>query len=302
MYKRFVFVAVLITALSLCFTSVSAASVTLKKGMSRPEVTKLQGNLKKLGFFGITPTGYYGNITVSSVKRLQARYGLETDGVVGSATSSLISKLLAKTTPVAAKPPAVKPVPSRGDVKREFIVVVDAGHGGADPGAVYGGVNEKDLNLSIAKKLNKLLEASGIMTYMTRTDDSFIDLYDISGLANKVNADLLISVHNNADSSSTKGSMSLYCPNKNNSKGNLTAYNFAAIVQKELYGELDTHNLGVIARPNLAILRTAEMPAVIAEVGYMTNKAELGRLETEAFRQKAAEALKNAVLEALGNI
>jgi N-acetylmuramoyl-L-alanine amidase len=184
-----------------------------------------------------------------------------------------------------------------------FVVVVDAGHGGDDPGAFYDGVREKDLNLDIAIRLNKLLKAEGVKTYMTRVDDRFIGLYDRSALANRVNADLLISVHNNAaESTQTRGSMSLYYPGGENSNGGLTAIGFASIVQKRMTGSLNTFDLGEISRPRLAVLRTAKMPAVIAEVGYMTNTNELRRLMDPDYRQDAAESLKNAVLEALDRI
>lgn len=195
-------------------------------------------------------------------------------------------------------------LPSRGNTKKNFKVVIDPGHGGKkEPGAVYWGTAEKDLNLDISKRLNKLLQAEGISTYMTRGDDRFLSLYPRSNLANSINADLLVSVHNNASRNrNVRGSMTLYYPGNDNSKGNLSAHEFAAIVQRNLTSGLGTANLGVIARPNLAVLRTADMPAVIAEVGYMSNSNELNKLKTAEFRQKAAEALKKAIMEALNNI
>ena len=192
---------------------------------------------------------------------------------------------------------------SRGESERKFVVAIDPGHGGSEPGAIYGGTKEKDLNLAIAKELNSLLMAAGIKTVMTRTNDTYVGLYKRSDIANNAKADLLISIHNNADTyKGTKGSMSLYYPYGGNAKGNLTAKEFASIVQKQLTGKLDTINLGVIQRPHLAVLRTAKMPAVLAEVGYMSNSSELNRLKSTAFRKSAAEALKNAVLKALDEI
>lgn len=179
------------------------------------------------------------------------------------------------------------------------IVVIDAGHGGTQNGAVYGGVKEKDLNLSIAKKLNEKLKELGIVTYMTRTNDSTLSLYARSDLANNKNADLLISVHNNAGASSVTGSMSLYYPSASKTKGKLSSYEFARIVQKNLVSTLGSKDLGVIERPGLAVLRTANMPAVIAEIGYMSNNTELNKLKTSSYQDKAAEALKKAIVESL---
>ncbi len=179
------------------------------------------------------------------------------------------------------------------------VVVVDAGHGGSQSGAVYGGVMEKKLNLDIAVKLNSKLKDLGIVTYMTRSNDSSVSLYSRSGLANSKKADLLISVHNNAGLKKHSGSMSLYYPSSSKSKGNLSSYEFATIVQRNMCNTLGSKDMGVIARSELAVLRTSQMPAVIAEVGYMSNPTELGKLNTSEYKEKAAEALKNAVVESL---
>ena len=179
------------------------------------------------------------------------------------------------------------------------VVVIDAGHGGTQSGAVYGGVKEKDLNLSIAKKLETKLKELGIVTYMTRNNDSTVSLYARSDLANSKNADLLISVHNNAGLLKHTGSMTLYYPSSSKTKGKLSSYEFASIVQRNMCNTLGTKDMGVIERPGLAVLRTSNMPAVIAEVGYMTNASELSKLKTPAYQEKAAEALKKAIVESL---
>lgn len=178
---------------------------------------------------------------------------------------------------------------------RTPVVVIDPGHGGRLPGAIYGGVMEKDLNLDIARRLNALLKEEGIKTYMTRYNDSHVSLYSRAALANRVNADLFVSIHNNAGSSWYSGSMTLYYP----ARGRFAGRHFAAIVQEELVKTLGLRNLGIYPRPRLAVLRRTRMPAVIAEIAYMTNRYDLEKLRTPSFRQDAAEALKNAVIRAL---
>lgn len=184
---------------------------------------------------------------------------------------------------------------------RQYVVVVDPGHGGDDPGAVSEGVKEKTINLDIALRLKKLLEGEGIRVYMTRTSDVYVGLYERSGLANRLDAHLFLSIHNNAHSdTSIKGSMTLYNPYyKAQTKGDMNSKKFAVIVQNEITSQLGTKDKGIIERPELAVLRTAEVPTVLAEVAYMTNTSELGRLKTSAFRQQAAEALKDSVIKAL---
>ncbi len=192
---------------------------------------------------------------------------------------------------------------SRGGTRSSFKVVVDAGHGGKETGAIYGGVYEKDLNLDIAKRLQRLLKNEGIRVYMTREGDSTVGLYERSGLANRLNADLLISVHNNAEVYPvSSGTMTLYHPSSAKSKGGLDTWELASIVQMELTGRLRTNNLRTISRPELAVLRTSLMPAVIAEIGYMTSNRELQKLKTPSYREEAAKALKDAALKALDRI
>lgn len=196
----------------------------------------------------------------------------------------------------------IEEIPASGGDKSSVkgrIVVIDAGHGGSQTGAVYGGVQEKDLNLSIAKKLNSKLKDLGIVTYMTRTNDVTLSLYARSDLANNKNADLLVSIHNNAGPVKATGSMTLYYPSSSKTKGKLSSYEFAKIVQRNMCNTLGAKDMGVIERPGLAVLRTSNMPAVIAEVGYMSNSAELAKLKTSSYQDKAAEALKNAVVESL---
>jgi len=187
--------------------------------------------------------------------------------------------------------------------RKQYTVVVDAGHGGYETGAVSRGVKEKDLNLDTARRLVDLLKKNGIKTYMTRNSDTDVGLYERSGLANKLKADLFVSIHNNAEGNSSRsGTMTLYYPASGPTKGNLSGKRLATLVQRELVAKLGTNNLGIIPRPNLVVLRETDMPAVIAELGYMTNKAELGRLKTAQFKQNAVEALKNAILKALKEI
>jgi N-acetylmuramoyl-L-alanine amidase len=200
---------------------------------------------------------------------------------------------------IGSVPKVVASNESKASKVKGRVVVVDAGHGGNQSGAVYGGVKEKTLNLDIAKILNNKLKELGIVTYMTRSGDSSISLYSRSGLANSKKADLLISIHNNAGLKKYTGSMTLYYPSSSKTKGNLSSYQFASIVQKNMCETLGSKNMGIVPRSQLAVLRTSNMPAVIAEVGYMSNSSELAKLKTYAYKEKAAESLKKAVVESL---
>lgn len=184
--------------------------------------------------------------------------------------------------------------PASGDQK---VVVIDPGHGGSAPGAVFGKIMEKDLNLDIALRLNVLLEKKGVNTYLLRNDDSNVDNYERAYIANKLNAALYLSNHINAmGDKGFNGTMTLYCPSS--AKG-FTGKNFAAIVQKKLLATLKTVNRDLRSRPDLIVLRETAMPAVIAEIAFLTNSSDRAKLQSESFRQKAAQALCDAVVEAL---
>lgn len=94
---------------------------------------------------------------------------------------------------------------------RKYVVVVDAGHGGKDPGCIgKGGTREKDIVLSVAKKLKNKLDANGFKTYLTRGDDTYLKLADRAAIAEKRKADLFISLHANANPSRQMKGFSIY--------------------------------------------------------------------------------------------
>lgn len=178
-------------------------------------------------------------------------------------------------------------------------VVLDPGHGGSDPGAVAGKVQEKDLNLQVAKILKGMLEETGVTVYMTRSEDKYVGLYTRADIANNLKADLFVSIHHNASSdSAAKGLMTLYYPTSSSTQ-KMNGQKLAQIIQKNLVKELKTKDWGIIPRPNLVVTRETKMPAVIAELGFMTNKAELERLVTYQFQNQAAKALHAGIMEAL---
>lgn len=187
---------------------------------------------------------------------------------------------------------AIKPA-SGGDK----IVAIDPGHGGTATGTTYGSTKEKDLNLDISIRLNSLLQDRGIMTYLVRNDDSNVDNYERAYIANKLNASLYLSVHINAiGSRSYKGTMTLYYPTLSDG---FVGKDFASILQKSIVKNLKTVNIGLRSRPDLIVLRETNMPAAIAEIAFLTNSTDRSNLRKEPFRQKAAEALCDAVIQAL---
>jgi N-acetylmuramoyl-L-alanine amidase len=174
-------------------------------------------------------------------------------------------------------------------------IVLDAGHGGNDPGTVGNELKlkEKELTLDTVNRLNKLLEDAGFTTLKTRKDDTYVGLYDRVNKANAFDATVFVSIHYNwCDDPNVSGVEVLYHGN------NLTRDNktFAAIVQEELVKELNARDRKIKERPNLVVLRDTKMPAILTELAFLSNKKEEDLAATEEYRQKCAEAIFKGIL------
>lgn len=181
---------------------------------------------------------------------------------------------------------------------QQLTVVIDAGHGGKDPGAVASdGTKEKDLNLDVAKKLEKHLKAMGFSTIMTRKDDTFIELANRPGLANNNYADFFMSIHFNAFSKTSNGIETLYYPNEVNDDYTLNNRKIAEIFHTEVIKATKRGSRGINPRPNLQVLNKSKMPAILAELGFITNPEELALAKTERYREDSARALAVSILK-----
>lgn len=174
------------------------------------------------------------------------------------------------------------------------VVVVDAGHGGEDPGAVGpSGLKEKDVNLDVAMRLQKMLLDSGINAFATRTSDVLIPLYQRAELANDLAAEVFVSVHSNAwvTPNARQGSEVWY--------GNDYSLALAHVAQDELVRRLRRRDGGVHRNIRLVVTRETGMPAIIAELAYINHKDEESLLASSEFRQLAASALCAAIVRYL---
>jgi len=176
------------------------------------------------------------------------------------------------------------------------IIVVDPGHGGKDPGAVAGGLYEKTLNLKVANYLKNLLEEDGsVQVYYTRLNEAYPTLQDRCDLANEVEADFFLSIHNNAYNSSHTGTETLYSPLEKT--GSVTSLDLAGIFQKAVVAITGMKDRGVKKRENLYVLKHTETPAIIVEIGFLTNAHDAALLSEDSFLEKAAKGLYNGIVE-----
>ena len=191
-----------------------------------------------------------------------------------------------------------------------FTVVIDAGHGGFDSGKVgVDGTLEKDVNLKIAKKLEKLLRAADINVIMTRTEDQ--GLYEESSdnkkrqdMANRVmrmneaNAHCIVSIHQNSyPEESVDGAQVFYYT------GSDTGQALAALIQTELITDVDPLNHRVEkSNGSYYLLKNASAPIVIVECGFLSNWEESKKLVDDAYQQKLAWAIHMGILQYLNGV
>ncbi len=227
--------------------------------------------------------------------------------------------------------PSVQWTPPKEHKKK--IIILDPGHGGKDPGAIgrYG-TREKNIVLSIALRLKSILEQNGFTVYMTRSSDTFIPLQKRPQIANRKNGDLFISIHVNSAPRNTKASgiETFYLSSRYSDpqakevakRENTSSFTgkplseeelirlilsdllltvniedsskFAGIVEKQLTKYVRLPVRGVKTAPFI-VLKGLKMPAVLVELGFISNPKEETLLKTKDFQTKLAKGIASAV-------
>jgi len=188
---------------------------------------------------------------------------------------------------------------------QQKLVVIDPGHGGADTGSrgFENGVavlNEKDVNLDVALRLQKILEDAGARIYMIRTEDGTIPLYDRQDTANNLGASLYVAIHNNSYTNSTPSGTEVHYHGKDDPPmDGISSMALAQSLQSTLASNLGLPNRGAKVSPELAVLRRTIMPAVIIEGAFLSNPNDLDYMKTDDFREKYAMSAARCIIEAL---
>lgn len=155
------------------------------------------------------------------------------------------------------------------------IIVIDAGHGGSDSGAVSYGYKEKNMTLKIVQEAKRYFDRdSRYKVYYTRLSDSYPSLSDRSDLANNVGADRFLSVHINSASASATGTETLYNSKGYKSTSGLTSYRWSATLHPYIRSATGFRNRGLVNRTGLAVLRHTKTASSLTEIGFLSNKTE----------------------------
>ncbi|HEY9715340.1 MAG TPA: N-acetylmuramoyl-L-alanine amidase, partial [Chroococcales cyanobacterium] len=178
--------------------------------------------------------------------------------------------------------------PTPGKPLSGQVVVVDAGHGGSDPGAQRGTIQEKQITLDITQKLKARLGEMGARVVMTRSDDTFVSLEDRVKLTNAVKPSLFVSVHINAlESTSDIHGIETYFQTEQSKP-------LADAIHKALVADLSAPDRSV-RQARFYVINHTPVPAILAEVGFISNKDEREKLISSDYQAKIAEALAEGV-------
>lgn len=203
-------------------------------------------------------------------------------------------------TTESATPEAVSQEPNTpaNSVKKPLdgkVFVVDAGHGGSDPGAVGNGAKEKDLVLDVSNRITAMLKDKGATVHQTRSTDKFIPLSDRVVFANSKKADAFISVHINAAGSSAANGIETWY-NANTNPSAQESKELAIEIQQSLIQATSAKDRGVKSG-DFYVIKNTKIPAVLLELGFISNQEEASQLKDSTHRQTLSDAVVKGVLD-----
>ncbi|HEY9804114.1 MAG TPA: N-acetylmuramoyl-L-alanine amidase [Leptolyngbyaceae cyanobacterium] len=184
--------------------------------------------------------------------------------------------------------PGTRPIP-RGRV----VVLIDPGHGGKDPGAIgIGGVREKDIILPISQRIAEVLQQNGVQVVMTRNSDYFVTLPGRVQMAERVGADVFVSIHANSAGlgrPDVSGLETYYYDN---------GLSLARVVHNSILQSVNVRDRGV-RRARFYVLRKSSMPSILVETGYLTGRDDISKLRNAAYQRQMADAIARGILQYL---
>lgn len=212
-------------------------------------------------------------------------------GADGKSLKVTVKEAKKKPAAVAAtKPiPAVilNPSSTTTPVTTTKKVVIDAGHGGTDAGAIGGGTYEKDITLDVAKRVEDLLKKSGFAVLMTRSNDTYVSLQDRVAMSENYNPDIFVSIHVNSSVRPEITGVETHYYHQE-------SMTLAQTVHSSLASAVDSPNRGLFKSKFYVINHTTD-PAILVEIGFISNSAERAQLVGEKRKQATAKAIADGV-------
>jgi N-acetylmuramoyl-L-alanine amidase len=171
-----------------------------------------------------------------------------------------------------------------------YNIVIDAGHGGKDPGAIgLNGTEEKTVNSQTASEVAKVLSAKGATVIQTRSKDTFLSLDRRAEISNTYNTDAFISIHYNAFPVQSVQGIGTYYSSLNKDHA------LAEDIQNKLSGSLPLYNRGLF-QEEFRVLRKNNAPAILLELGFLTNPGDYATIQTTGYHHQVAEAIADGLI------
>ncbi len=309
----------------------------IRAGRNKPGVVRVVIELKgevKPQVFSLLPIGEYGHrlvIDLYPVEPIDPLMALLEKSGDASFTAEARPDSQGKSAERTTEPATDKP-----EISRLVTIVLDPGHGGEDPGAIgRGGSREKDVTLSVARRLKQMIDATPNMrSVMTRDGDYFIPLQQRVQKARRVRADLFVSVHADAFIKSTARGSSVFVLSENGASSSAARWlanreNAADLVGgvnlgvKDPYlartlldlsqtatindslklgnqvlgelGRINTLHKGQVEQAGFAVLKAPDIPSILIETAFISNPEEEARLNDEAYQDRMAEAILRGI-------
>lgn len=268
---------------------------TLSAVMSGDDVQTLQIRLAELGYNTGRPDGVFGSLTDACVRDFQRHRGLPEDGVFGSDTYRELNRIGRRGT--GGRPFFLREHQNLRQAGPRLYgkrIVIDPAHGGDEAGWVSGGVRASDLTYDLARRLESRMLATGMETFLTRGAHQNPTVEERCGLANEVNADLMLSLHVDGSVSGLASGIATFHFGTDSGATSTVGETLAELVQRELVARTQMTDCRVHHR-TWDILRLTKMPAIQVELGYLSNDAERDRLVRDDFRNTLADGILVAV-------
>ncbi len=270
-------------------------SFTVSTPTSGDDVATLQERLLELGYNVGRPNGVFDQQTEQALCRFQRDYGLTPDGVCGPQTLRALRQLGRKVT--GGRPGLLREeelLRRAGPRMRGKRIVIDPGHGGPDRGVEVAGVNEADLMWDLARRLVGRMSATGMEAVLSRRENTCPPDAERAQFANDIGADLVVSLHTDANHSMHAQGMATYHFGSGSGATSTVGEALAGLIQRELL----TRTAMLDCRPQPCtweLVRRTRMPAVRLEVGYLTHLGDRRKLLDPEFRDVVAEGVLVAV-------
>ena len=237
-------------------------------------------------------SSYYSKFVFSLLPQIGVKAGMEINkNDIVKIEQSVDAKALKITiTRGAQEEPKPEKFIKRGATKNK--IVLDAGHGGTDYGAIREGINEKDITLDITQRIDAILRSKGYKTALVRSNDTFVSLEDRVAFSENEEPEIFVSIHVNSAVSTDPNGIETHWYHD-------YSKNLAEVIHKNMTKQLPSSNDRGLFKSKFYVINHTTVPAVLCEIGFLSNEKERNELLTDNRRQKTAKAIAEGIIEYL---